>query len=34
LSLAKAGAKVVIAARRTQRLEELQKEITKMVLNV
>ena len=29
LSLAKAGAKVAIAARRTQRLEELQKEITK-----
>lgn len=30
LSLAKAGAKVAIAARRTQRLEELQKEITKI----
>jgi NADP-dependent 3-hydroxy acid dehydrogenase YdfG len=30
ISLAKAGAKVAIAARRTQRLEELQKEITKI----
>jgi NADP-dependent 3-hydroxy acid dehydrogenase YdfG len=30
LSLAKAGAKVAIAARRTQLLEELQKEITKI----
>ncbi len=30
LSLAKASAKIAIAARRTQRLEELQKEITKI----
>ena len=30
ISLAKAGAKVAIAARRTQKLEELQKEITKI----